>query len=121
MKEIWLDKAKLSATTGCGYVWLVFDRTEMNLGILYTFEQHVLIKSQHLTPLLSMDLWEHSYLSFFDTSRSLHKNSLNILEEYASWFWSVVNWPVVQRRLNELPVPIGSEKHQRIHVAETGM
>lgn len=42
-----------------------------------------------MTPLLTLDVWEHSYYPTFENRRP----------EYVKNFWSNVNWNVVESRL----------------------
>ena len=68
---------------GSGWAWLVKDGAK--LSIIKTANQDNPI-SQGLTPLLSLDVWEHAYYLKYQNRRP----------EYIENWWSVVDWSNVQ-------------------------
>jgi Fe-Mn family superoxide dismutase len=71
---------------GSGWAWLVKD-TQGKLIITNTQNQDSPI-SQGLTPLLTIDVWEHAYYLKYQNKRN----------EYIESWWHVVNW----KKVNEL-------------------
>jgi superoxide dismutase, Fe-Mn family len=67
---------------GSGWAWLVHDGS--GLGILSTANQDSPI-SDGKTPLLGVDVWEHSYYLKYQNRRP----------DYIDAWWNVVNWPKV--------------------------
>lgn len=71
----------LSATTfGSGWVWLVQDK-ENELKVVNTQDADTPI-AHGLTPLLTLDVWEHAYYLDYQNKRP----------DYIGGFWSLVNW-----------------------------
>ena len=79
-------KAKLKATGvaqfGSGWGWLIHDGS--GLAIVGSANQDNPI-SDGKTPLLGVDVWEHSYYLKYQNRRP----------DYIDAFWNVVNWPKV--------------------------
>ncbi|MGL5296874.1 MAG: superoxide dismutase [Culicoidibacterales bacterium] len=71
---------------GSGWAWLVSD-ADGNISIVSTANQDCPL-TDGLTPLLALDVWEHSYYLKFQNRRP----------DYISAFWNVVNWDVVEQR-----------------------
>jgi superoxide dismutase, Fe-Mn family len=67
---------------GSGWAWLVHDGS--GLAILSTANQDSPI-SDGKTPLLGVDVWEHSYYLKYQNRRP----------DYIDAWWNVVNWPKV--------------------------
>lgn len=86
-------KVKFSekATThfGSGWAWLGLDQ-EKKLHIGATPNQDSPLMMGHV-PLLGLDVWEHAYYLKYQNRRP----------EYIAAFWSIVNWPEVERRWKE--------------------
>jgi len=74
---------------GSGWTWLVHDGT--GLSVYSTPNQDSPI-SQADTPLLGIDVWEHSYYLKYQNRRP----------EYLAAWWNVVNWDAVQERYEEV-------------------
>jgi Fe-Mn family superoxide dismutase len=72
---------------GSGWAWLV--KKGSSLAILSTANQDNPI-SEGMTPLLTLDVWEHAYYLKYQNRRA----------EYVTNWWNVVNWEDVARRFN---------------------
>jgi superoxide dismutase, Fe-Mn family len=70
---------------GSGWTWLVVDGG--TLAVTSTPNQDTPI-SEGKTPVLGIDVWEHSYYLKYQNRRP----------EYLAAWWNVVNWPEVARR-----------------------
>jgi superoxide dismutase, Fe-Mn family len=70
---------------GSGWTWLVHDGT--GLSVYSTANQDSPIMQSH-TPLLGIDVWEHSYYLKYQNQRPA----------YLEAWWNVVNWDAVQQR-----------------------
>ena len=74
---------------GSGWTWLVHDGT--GLSVYSTANQDSPI-SKADTPLLGIDVWEHSYYLKYQNRRP----------DYLEAWWNVVNWDGVQRRFEQV-------------------
>jgi Fe-Mn family superoxide dismutase len=74
---------------GSGWTWLVHDGT--GLSVYSTPNQDSPI-SQGDTPLLGIDVWEHSYYLKYQNRRP----------DYLAAWWNVVNWDAVQQRFESV-------------------
>jgi Fe-Mn family superoxide dismutase len=74
---------------GSGWTWLVHDGT--GLAVYSTANQDSPITKAD-TPLLGIDVWEHSYYLKYQNRRP----------EYLEAWWNVVNWEAVQRRFEQV-------------------
>jgi Fe-Mn family superoxide dismutase len=70
---------------GSGWAWLV--KKGSGLAILSTANQDNPM-SDGMTPLLTLDVWEHAYYLKYQNRRA----------EYVPAFWNLVNWDEVSRR-----------------------
>ena len=70
---------------GSGWAWLV--KKGGKLSIISTANQDNPM-SEGMTPLLTLDVWEHSYYLKYQNRRA----------EYVSAWWNVVNWKAVASR-----------------------
>jgi len=70
---------------GSGWAWLVHDGT--GLAVYSTANQDSPISNSD-TPLLGIDVWEHSYYLKYQNRRP----------DYLEAWWNVVNWDAVQQR-----------------------
>jgi superoxide dismutase, Fe-Mn family len=70
---------------GSGWTWLVHDGT--GLEVYSTANQDSPISQSH-TPLLGIDVWEHSYYLKYQNRRP----------DYLEAWWNVVNWDAVQQK-----------------------
>jgi len=71
---------------GSGWAWLAADSSGA-LKVMGTPNQDSPI-SQGLTPLLGIDVWEHSYYLKYQNKRP----------DYVAAWWNTVNWPEVNKR-----------------------
>ena len=82
-------KAKLKETGvnqfGSGWSWLVHDGS--GLAIVGTPNQDTPLSNAQ-TPLLGVDVWEHSYYLKYQNRRP----------DYIDAWWNVVNWPEIGKR-----------------------
>ena len=74
---------------GSGWTWLVHDGT--GLSVYSTANQDSPIMQSH-TPLLGIDVWEHSYYLKYQNRRP----------DYLEAWWNVVNWDAVQQRFDQV-------------------
>ena len=74
---------------GSGWTWLVHDGT--GLSVYSTANQDSPI-IQSDTPLLGIDVWEHSYYLKYQNRRP----------DYLAAWWNVVNWDAVQQRFEAI-------------------
>ena len=72
-----------------GWTWLVHDGT--GLSVYSTANQDSPI-SKADTPLLGIDVWEHSYYLKYQNRRP----------DYLEAWWNVVNWDGVRRRFEQV-------------------
>jgi len=70
---------------GSGWTWLVHDGTGLNVVSTPNQDSPV---SNGQTPLLGIDVWEHSYYLKYQNRRP----------DYLEAWWNVVNWDAVQQR-----------------------
>ncbi|MPQ42672.1 superoxide dismutase [Clostridium tarantellae] len=73
---------------GSGWVWLV-KNTDNKISIISTSNQDCPI-SQGLTPIIGLDLWEHSYYLKYQNRRG----------EYIDNWWNLVNWEQAEKNYN---------------------
>lgn len=78
-KEQFNDKAVNNF--GSSWTWLV-KKTDGSLDIINTGNAATPLTEDGITPLLTVDLWEHAYYIDYRNSRP----------DYLKGFWSLVNW-----------------------------
>ena len=78
-------KTKAMTLFGSGWVWLVLNQNNQ-LKIVQTKNQDSVI-SQGLTPLLTLDVWEHAYYLKYQNKR----------DEFIDGFFNVINWEKVNK------------------------
>lgn len=70
---------------GSGYGWLVKDKSG-NLKVINTLNQNSPL-SEHLIPLLTIDVWEHAYYLKYK----------NLRAEYVKNIWNLIDWEKVEQ------------------------
>lgn len=70
---------------GSGWAWLVLDGKQGKLAIISTANQDSPL-TDHLTPILALDVWEHAYYLHYQNKRA----------DYITAWWHVVNWDQVE-------------------------
>ncbi|MGD0435411.1 MAG: superoxide dismutase [Bryobacteraceae bacterium] len=83
------EKFNAAATTrfGSGWAWLV--KTGKGIEIISTANQDSPVLEGHF-PIMGLDVWEHAYYLKYQNRRP----------EYIGAWWSVVNWPEIDKRFN---------------------
>ncbi|TDS17392.1 superoxide dismutase [Sphingobacterium paludis] len=76
---------------GSGWAWLVLDAGKLKVGGTPN-QDNPLMKGVALQgqPLLGLDVWEHAYYLKYQNKRP----------DYVAGFWSIVNWPQVQKHFD---------------------
>jgi Fe-Mn family superoxide dismutase len=74
---------------GSGYAW--FSRKDDGAFIIHATLNQDSPVSEGLTPILVVDVWEHAYYLKYQNRRA---------DYLASW-WNLVNWNVVEQRINQ--------------------
>lgn len=89
----WLSSFKaLAMTRGVGWAILYYDRKEKRLLNAWIDEQH-LGQLQDCTPILALDMWEHSFVYDYQPSGK---------KQYIEDFFENLNWGKTVDRLNEV-------------------
>jgi Fe-Mn family superoxide dismutase len=87
--DAWLGGFKTVALTrGIGWAMLYWDPTAQQLTPGWVDEQH-LGHLVGLTPILALDMWEHSYVADYQPSGK---------KQYVEDYFSNINWNVVEER-----------------------
>lgn len=84
----------IALTRGIGWAMLYFDRKTNKLLTAWVDEQHI-GHLTGLTPIIAIDVWEHSYV--LDYKPSGKKN-------YVSDYVAQTNWGVIEKRFEEVRV-----------------
>jgi Fe-Mn family superoxide dismutase len=71
---------------GSGWVWLSAD-ADGTLFITQSSNAHNPLKDG-LTPILTIDVWEHAYYLDYQNRRS----------EYLSKIWDIIDWEIIESR-----------------------
>lgn len=81
--EQFKDKFSASAASnfGSGWTWLV-KNADGSLAIINTSNADTPITDESVTPLLTVDIWEHAYYVDYRNARP----------EYLKNFWKIANW-----------------------------
>lgn len=82
-----------SATTlfGSGWVWLVADAKTKKLSIVQTKDAENPMR-QGLTPILTLDVWEHAYYVDYRNARP----------DYIKKWWEKVNWDHAEKQFGNV-------------------
>ncbi|NND82900.1 MAG: superoxide dismutase [Fe] [Gammaproteobacteria bacterium] len=81
-------KKAATSNFGSGWTWLV-KRTDGSLDIINTDDADTPLTNAGVTPLLTVDVWEHAYYVDYRNSRG----------DYLDSFWKVVNWGFAESNL----------------------
>lgn len=73
--------ASAAGNFGSGWTWLV-KNSSGNLEIINTSNADTPITDESITPLLTVDVWEHAYYVDYRNARP----------EYLKHFWELINW-----------------------------
>lgn len=84
------EQMNKAATTrfGSGWAWLTTDRGGKLQITSSANQDNPLMDGQGQTPILGVDVWEHSYYLKYQNRRP----------EYLAAWWNTINWPEVSRR-----------------------
>eukprot|EP00934_Nitzschia_sp_Nitz4_P001091 Nitzschia sp. Nitz4//scaffold44_size153857//2707//3487//NITZ4_002693-RA/size153857-augustus-gene-0.12-mRNA-1//-1//CDS//3329552073//1091//frame0 len=82
--------ASTVAIQGSGWGWLGYNAKTGQMEIATCANQDPLEATTGLKPLLGIDVWEHAY----------YVDYRNLRPKYVSAVWDIVNWDVVEARLN---------------------
>ncbi len=85
-KEEFTNKA--AGNFGSGWTWLV-KKSDGSVDIVNTSNAETPLTDDSLTPLLTVDVWEHAYYIDYRNARP----------KYLDAFWNVVNWDFVAKNL----------------------
>ena len=89
--ETWLSIFKtLAMTRGIGWAVLWYDKKEDRLLNTWVDEQH-LGQLQGCTPILALDMWEHSFVADYEPSGK---------KQYVEDFFANLNWSKVEENYN---------------------
>ena len=77
-----------TAIKGSGWGWLVLNKAIKKLEFLETHDQDTISMIPDMSPLLTIDVWEHSY----------YLDYKNLRAEYMKNIWKIVNWQTVEKR-----------------------
>ncbi len=80
----------IALTRGVGWAMLWLDKKENKLLTSWVDEQH-LGQLQNCTPILALDMWEHSFVSDYEPSGK---------KQYVEDFFTNLNWKKVEDRFN---------------------
>lgn len=73
--------AQAAGNFGSGWTWLV-KKADGSLAIVNTSNASTVVSESDMTPLITVDVWEHAYYVDYRNARP----------EYLNAFWSLVNW-----------------------------
>lgn len=90
--ETWLEIFKtLAMTRGIGWAILWYDKKDDRLLNSWVDEQH-LGQLQGCTPLLALDMWEHSFVADYQPSGK---------KQYVEDFFANLNWSKIEENFNK--------------------
>lgn len=90
-QDLFLNEFKKAALSqfGSGWAWLVVDE-KGKLKVVTTANQETPLKD-NLTPILTIDVWEHAYYLDYQNRRA----------DYVEQYFNIIDWNVVENRLRE--------------------
>jgi len=90
------------ALFGSGWTWLLVDERTRALSIANSANQDLPISANgHLSALLLVDVWEHSYYKDYENRRA----------EYLEKIWYIINWTYVQDGYQQWTVAHSQSAH----------
>ena len=81
-------KDKGGSQFGSGWAWLV-QKADGTLAVTNTANAHTPVEDQSVTPLLTMDVWEHAYYLDYQNARPSYMNSF--LDKLVNWDFAESN------------------------------
>ena len=82
--------AGTAAVQGSGWGWLAYNKVSGDVEFRTTANQDRLCdESNHLSPLLTVDIWEHAYYLDYE----------NVRPKFLAGVWKIMNWEKVEERL----------------------
>lgn len=89
----WLNNFKTMAATtrGVGWAMLWYDKKDKRLLASWVDEQH-LGQLSGCTPILALDMWEHSYVADYQPSGK---------KQYIEDFFANLNWEVIEKNFED--------------------
>lgn len=78
----------LLSIQGSGWGWLVHDKTTNSLRYLELPNQDPVCENKDLTPLFTIDMWEHAYYITYKNAKA----------NYVKELWKIVNWKNIEER-----------------------
>ena len=81
---------KAAANFGSGWTWLVKNKNQ-ELEIINTSNADTPVRQPNLTPLLTVDVWEHAYYIDYRNARP----------DYLKHFWELANWSFVAENFSQ--------------------
>jgi len=98
------------ACFGGGWVWLVDNKTELQV-ISTIGGESPLVLGPDIVPVLGLDVWEHSY--WFD-----HESNI---EQYVQEWFKVVNWDFVARNLAQVQLEYDADNMEMLKLEKEKM